>query len=42
MEILNGIGQKLVGYLDVAGSENVVILCHGFRSSKVGDSCSAG
>lgn len=29
-------GEKLVGLLHETGSEEIVILCHGFRSTKVG------
>lgn len=35
MTILNKCGEKLVGVLHEAGSQKLVILCHGFRSSKV-------
>ena len=35
--ILNGHGEKLVGLLHDTGSREVVVLCHGFRSSKVVD-----
>ena len=35
VEILNKYGEKLVGVLHDAGSKKLVILCHGFRSSKV-------
>lgn len=34
MTILNKSGEKLVGVLHEAGSQKLVILCHGFRSSK--------
>ena len=33
--ISNDQGEKLVGTLHEAGSKRLVILCHGFRSSKV-------
>lgn len=32
--IKNSVGENLVGILHEAGSEDLVILCHGFRSSK--------
>ena len=34
--IPNNHGEKLVGTLNETGSPEIVILCHGFRSSKVG------
>ncbi|XP_028549033.1 uncharacterized protein LOC110116765 [Dendrobium catenatum] len=34
VEILNKYGEKLVGVLHSTGSKNLVILCHGFRSTK--------
>ncbi|KAK8962308.1 hypothetical protein KSP40_PGU009902 [Platanthera guangdongensis] len=34
VEILNKHGEKLVGVLHSTGSKNLVILCHGFRSTK--------
>ncbi|KAJ8485160.1 hypothetical protein OPV22_017645 [Ensete ventricosum] len=34
VEILNKYGERLVGVLHDAGSKKLVILCHGFRSSK--------
>lgn len=34
VEILNKYGEKLVGVLHSTDSKNLVILCHGFRSSK--------
>ncbi|XP_020597016.1 uncharacterized protein LOC110036823 isoform X2 [Phalaenopsis equestris] len=34
VEILNNYGQKLVGMLHLTSSKNLVILCHGFRSTK--------
>lgn len=33
-QIVNPSGKMLVGILDDTGSEDVIILCHGFRSSK--------
>lgn len=35
--IQNSYGEKLVGVLHETGSLELVILCHGFRSSKVGN-----
>ena len=35
--ILNDHGEKLVGLLHDTGSKEMVVLCHGFRSSKVID-----
>jgi alpha/beta superfamily hydrolase len=32
--IMNRYGEKLVGVLHEAGSKDIVVLCHGFRSSK--------
>lgn len=32
--ITNSYGEKLVGVLHEAGSKDIVVLCHGFRSSK--------
>lgn len=34
--IPNKYGEKLVGVLHETGSSEIVILCHGFRSTKVG------
>ncbi|XP_062210218.1 uncharacterized protein LOC133911815 isoform X2 [Phragmites australis] len=34
IEIRNRYGEKLVGVLHEAGSKDIVVLCHGFRSSK--------
>lgn len=34
--IQNSYGEKLVGILHETGSKEVVIICHGFRSSKDG------
>lgn len=34
--VQNNQGEKLVGILHETGSEELVIVCHGFRSSKVG------
>ncbi|CAL4913077.1 unnamed protein product [Urochloa decumbens] len=34
--IRNRYGEKLVGVLHEAGSKDIVVLCHGFRSSKEG------
>ena len=33
--VQNKYGEKLVGLLNDTGSLDIVILCHGFRSSKV-------
>lgn len=33
--IQNNHGEKLVGILHDTGSDELVIVCHGFRSSKV-------
>lgn len=35
VDVVNGYGEKLAGVLHDTGSEEVVVLCHGFRSSKV-------
>ena len=35
--IPNNYGEKLVGTLHETGSMEIVILCHGFRSTKVSD-----
>lgn len=35
--ILNKRHEKLIGVLHEAGSTKIVVLCHGFRSSKVGE-----
>lgn len=34
--IINRYGEKLAGVLHEAGSKDIVVLCHGFRSSKEG------
>lgn len=34
--IPNKHGEKLVGLLHETGSKEIVVLCHGFRSTKVG------
>uniref|UniRef100_A0A0D9VQR1 Small ribosomal subunit protein uS10c n=1 Tax=Leersia perrieri TaxID=77586 RepID=A0A0D9VQR1_9ORYZ len=34
--IMNSYGEKIVGLLHEAGSKDIVVLCHGFRSSKEG------
>ncbi|PKA61154.1 hypothetical protein AXF42_Ash006050 [Apostasia shenzhenica] len=34
VEIPNKFGEKLVGVLHLTGSKNLVIICHGFRSTK--------
>lgn len=34
--ISNSHGEKLVGILHETGSRELVVFCHGFRSSKVG------
>uniref|UniRef100_A0A7N0VJK2 Uncharacterized protein n=1 Tax=Kalanchoe fedtschenkoi TaxID=63787 RepID=A0A7N0VJK2_KALFE len=34
--IPNQHGEKLVGILHETGSKELVVICHGFRSSKVG------
>ena len=34
--ITNNHGEKLMGSLHETGSAEIVILCHGFRSTKVG------
>lgn len=36
--ISNSHGEKLVGILHETGSRELVVFCHGFRSSKVGSS----
>lgn len=35
--IQNSHGEKLVGIMHETGSTEIVIVCHGFRSSKVGN-----
>ncbi|KAL6867668.1 hypothetical protein ACP4OV_015692 [Aristida adscensionis] len=39
--IRNRYGEKLVGILHEAGSKDIVVLCHGFRSSKGGRTISS-
>ncbi|MCO5574276.1 hypothetical protein L7F22_028058 [Adiantum nelumboides] len=34
IRIPNSLGEALVGVLDTSGSSDIVVLCHGFRSSK--------